>query len=207
MCHPGVKPPLLTTYTGPRNLPMGKQENQLSTDDTWGTPPRVWQPLADAFGGIAFDPFGHPSSTVVARRKLLLPMHWTAENTALLELSGFELGDAEHDWIATPADALTFCNGPYSDLWWCEAAVQHQHARDAHTVLFVPVRTSGAAWQRAVLDAAVICLLNFRVKHTGAAYGAPFHQALAYFGAAPERFAAAVKGMGRLVCPEREQLP
>jgi len=54
--------------------------------------------------------------------------------------------------------------------------------------LFVPVRTSGSAWQEYGFHTDAACYLKFRVKHDYEDSTSPFHQALLYYGPRASHF-------------------
>ena len=166
---------------------MGKNENEHSGNDTWGTPPEVLEPIYEHLGPIGLDPFGHPDAPVKAEHYFMLDKYRSAARGG-----GLVFGDEDSllsiDW---DNHGLVFANGPFSDVapWAYKGATQGDEV-----VLLVPVRTGANWWQRHIAPADVILFWKGRLKFVGAKDQAPFHCALVYWGARPEKFLEAFPG-------------
>lgn len=170
---------------------MGKNENEHSGNDTWGTPPEVLEPIYEHLGPIGLDPFGHPQSLVRADNYFMLQRYspFAPPNAKACRI----FYGAEDHLLAKSWDGygLVFANGPFSDVapWAWKGARQGDEV-----ILLVPVRTGATWWQRDIAPADVILFWKGRLKFVGAKYTAPFHCALVYWGERRDLFLVAFPG-------------
>jgi hypothetical protein len=156
---------------------VGKKENELTVNDTWGTPKYLFDIVETVLGPIGLDPCSHPEAIVPCRTAILLPEYRPRTNV-----------HAEHVIYGNGLDAvwdrqgLVYVNPPYSTLdAWCQKA-----AREGDEVLILaPVRTGNVFWPKGAGQCDVEVRLP-RVTFRGSKTHAPFHSWLLYFGARVE---------------------
>lgn len=152
---------------------MGKNETDFREADHYCTPESVWGPITDYLGPIGLDPMTNHRSTVPAA------VRWTDWELTAAQSRHYGLIQRDalmHDWSGY---GTVFCNGPFSILidWVRHASLQRV---EHNSVLLVPVRTTGKAWQQYIFPFWNIVWLNFRVAYNGVS--APFHSALCHRG-------------------------
>lgn len=170
---------------------MGKAENQLGVDDTWGTSAELLEGIAP-LGPIGLDPCSHPKSLVRSREAILLPTYRFArdEQGALRSpLVRLEEQDAPRPRYAErviwgdglrerwDGRGLLYINEPFSELGlWLDKA-----AREGDSVIMLaPIRSGNKEWAPAN-TADVRCDLP-RQTFNGADVHAPFHLCLLWWG-------------------------
>jgi hypothetical protein len=163
---------------------MGKNENTLSTRDSVGTPPDVFDLIVDILGPIGLDPCSHPSSLVPARVRFYLPEY--APGFIIGQPVSMPKNGAVPAHIAVVGNGLllpwggcglVYVNPPYSNLsadpWIIRALPQlelgivhampkkGEHRRWLPTpalpdeiVWLLPVRTAGSWWQHDLVHTA-----------------------------------------------------
>jgi len=156
---------------------MGRKENDLTVNDTWGTPKAILDVIVRVLGPIGLDPCSHPDAIVPCATAIMLPGYPRASPCADRTRTGDGLA------ISWDGYGLVFVNAPYSTLglWGAKAAREGDEV-----VMFVPVRTGNVYWREGLGDADVEVRLP-RVVHRGATTHAPFHQWLLYYGARVEQ--------------------
>lgn len=175
---------------------MGKNENQYGTNDTWTTPPEVYEPIIKCLGPIRFDPFGNPKATLPAETRVLLPVY-----AGQLHQGIGIFGDAyDFDWSGR---GLVFCNGPTSD---CARWAHKMHSEEGgdENVSLWPVRTGSNWWQQWVAPSDAILFWRGRVKFAGAEHHAPWHSALSYVGPRGDLFVEGMRQHGWVVRNRRQ---
>lgn len=151
-------------------------QDQAADRDARFTPPDFMATIYDSFGAVDLDPCGHPSSPVVARRRILLS----------------EGGDGlTDDWDGR----LAFVNPPYSQLlkWLRRAFDQWRSGRVETVVCLVPVRTDSEWFHETLRPAADIYLLRGRVRFLnpkGANHTTPFSLMLVVLGGSMEQMSS-----------------
>lgn len=189
---------------------MGVPESALSTNDVYGTPKYILDPIVRAFGRIGLDPASHPISIVESDTAILLPEY--APQIVRGALRTAYANGLHVDWRG---HGFVFCNPPYSDGTArrtkaekaedgaLEAAGLPVPKRDkpnnggladflamawclrrdfsVESCLLVPARTGNVYWPHAAGKADVEVRLS-RVTHLNQPTHAPFHSMLLYFG-------------------------
>jgi hypothetical protein len=163
-----------------------KGEHTSKTNDTFCTPRKVWQPVIDTLGPIGFDPCSHPNASVPAATRVLLPKLYYRPKTGQVGGNPYGItGSRVHyaDGLEVPWSnkGLLFVNPPYSRLQY-DPWIQKGREECEEVVYLLPVRTSAGWWQDQAAYADAITFWRGRIVHEGMEHGAPFHQALAYFG-------------------------
>lgn len=161
---------------------MGIPESALSTNDVYGTPKYILDPIVRCFGRIGLDPASHPISVVESDTAVLLPEYNPA--TVRGAIRTFYGNGLHIDWRG---HGLVFCNPPYSSVPggglkdFIQRAWDLQRDHGVETVMLVPVRTGNVFWPLAAGKADVEVRLG-RVTHVGQKTHAPFHSWLIYYG-------------------------
>jgi hypothetical protein len=170
---------------------MGKAENQLGVDDTWGTSAELLEGIAP-LGPIGLDPCSHPKSLVRSREAILLPTYLYARDDAsklrvpLMRLADEVAPRPQHAERVIYGDGLRerwdgrgllYINEPFSELGlWLDKA-----AREGDQVcMLAPIRSGNKEWAPAN-TADVRCDLP-RQTFNGADVHAPFHLCLLWWG-------------------------
>jgi hypothetical protein len=151
---------------------MGKQENELTVNDTWGTPKYVLDAIVRVLGPIGLDPCSHPDAVVPCTHAIMLPGYERASPYAGQTWRG--------DGLTTEWDGygLVYVNPPYSELDpWCQKAAREGD----EVVMLVPCRTGNVYWPSGAGQADVEVRLP-RVTHRGSKAHAPWHSWLLYYG-------------------------
>lgn len=160
------------------------------TNDTWCTPEPIWGPLVEHLGPISLDPMTNPRSKVPANER------WTDWDGNVARFGLIKRNAYEHSWDSYP---FVFVNGPWSVMApWCKQAAERVHFN--HTVLLVPVRPTGGAWQKWIFPNFAVLWLNFRIQFDGAKDPIPGHCALCYRGDSLRVFKRAFRGKGTITC-------
>mgnify|MGYP002761021448 CR=1 FL=1 len=146
---------------------------QKSKKDVWQTPPEVYEPIADAHGGIDTDPCAG-RGTEIAERNIRPP----------------------ENGLAQPWVGVVFMNPPFSNKTeWLEKAVEESQ-RQAVDVVYVltPDSTDVASWWHEYIAAHApvtwfaTSRVNFIDPETGEqASGVSFNTAISVFGEAPQQ--------------------
>jgi hypothetical protein len=166
---------------------VGKSENLLTTDDTWGTPEYIYEPLVKGLGPIGLDPCAHPDSRVPCGTAILLEGYrprTAPAATRTIYGDGLVLPWAGY--------GFTYVNSPYSNLdeWGAKMCEDGDEV-----VSLAPWRTGNVFWAPTFGTASVECRL-LRVTHRGATAHAPFHQGLFYWGDRPKLAAEVFASIG-----------
>ncbi|PTW49204.1 DNA N-6-adenine-methyltransferase Dam [Sphingomonas faeni] len=132
------------------------------------TPSWFFALVTKAFGPVDLDPCGHLASSVVARRRIILPE------------DGLEASWTGYDFI--------WLNPPYSAaVVWMEKAMDAVISGDCKKlVMLLPVRTDSQTYQQKVARHCDTLFLAQRMRFEsteGLAYAAPFSLMLCIFGA------------------------
>lgn len=158
------------------------QGDKIDRDSRF-TPPEFMEAIYAAFGEIDLDPCCHPSSPVIAKRRMMLS----------------EGGDGlVDDWSGRTA----YVNPPFSALlrWLRRAYEQWSAGKIATVICLVPVRTDSVWFHETLSLEADIYLLQGRVRFLdprGGSQQTPFALMLLTLGASAEQrdcFAAATPG-------------
>lgn len=168
---------------------MGRNENEFSENDGWGSPSEVLDPIYEHFGEIGLDPFGDPNAIVKANHYFFHPHHQGVLPTGLNPKAGITVGDGFT--LSWGGYGLVFANGPWSDCapWVYKAATEGDEV-----ICLVPARTGANWFQHYVAPADVVLFWKGRLKFVGAKHHAPFHCVLNYWGERPELFLKAFPG-------------
>jgi phage N-6-adenine-methyltransferase len=138
--------------------------HQFISDETdeWATPPEFVRPLAEAIGGFDLDPASG------------------AERSPVADETYTEADDGLH----TPWYGRTWVNPPYSEMEaWVERAIgQHNAGNTELIVMLCKGDSSTDWWQRAVVEADTIAMLDSRLEFGDAGNGAPFPSHVFVFG-------------------------
>lgn len=157
-------------------MSVGKKENELTINDTWGTPKYLLEAIVSTLGPIGLDPCSHPDAIVPCKQAVMLPEYPRASPCAERTRRG--------DGLLFPWDGhgLVYVNPPYSKLGeWCEKATREGD----EVVLLVPVRTGNVFWTKSAAFADVEVRLPRVTFHRSETH-APFHSWLLYYGARVE---------------------
>jgi len=155
-----------------------------SENGGWGTPPEILDLVRAVAmtGEIGMDPATSPDNPCRAVQ------FYTPETDGLFQTWGY--------W------GLVYVNPPYGrgiGNWTSKMRVEGHSGTEL--IALLPARTDTAWWQADVATANAICFWRGRIKFVGAAAGAPFPSALAYWGNRARVFERVFADRGWLVRP------
>ena len=129
---------------------------RMSTNNEWGTPRRIFDPLHAEFG-FTID-------AAASAENALLPRYWDLAANAL-----FQDWDTERVW----------CNPPYGNA---QRDFIHKASRSRGlAVLLIPARTDTSIWHSCIHGKAEVRFVKGRIQFVGAKWNAPFASAVVIF--------------------------
>lgn len=151
----------------------------------YATPPSLWRPLSKSVNGFDVDPASGAESTPIAETR------YTKEDDGLSKVWH---GDV---WLNPPwGDKQGGGGGENKERWLNKA--RNEAARDAvRTVTVLIVVDPTTEWfQKHVIEAPLICLLNSRIQFEGESSDLPYPLCIAVFGSPPDELRSTLETMG-----------
>lgn len=146
----------------------------------WGTPPEIWEPIAEALNGFDLDPASG------AEPESIGDVQFTEEDDGLAQ-----------DWFGN-----VWLNPPYGrgeNARWAEKVYKESQRREVTSITaLVPASTETQWFQNYYAEGDVFTFLEGRVRFLGGDSAAPFSSVIVTFGPVTPAYLDALDKMGQM---------